>query len=144
MRISNAEDFRAQSKDYPAAIEDFTRHMNLSSDLCARLSGLLNRGRAKHAIGDIANAITDLPEAISLAGERPIFGPLFRGRAKRDAGDLEGAIADFTAALNAFPGLTNACRHRAEVRALIGDHWRALDDQQRYQQLGGQDLPAYL
>ena len=135
----------AQLNDFPATIQDFTVHMNISpDDRSNRLSALLNRGRAKHATGDLAGAITDLTEAIALEIDDPIFAPLYRGRVKLDAGDPKGAIEDFTIALNAFPGLTNAYRHRADVQALLGDHQGALDDRQRYQQLGGHDLPAYL
>lgn len=128
--------------DYAASILDFTTDMDVC--LQGRLSGLLNRGRARFLLGDVSAAISDLTEAIALEGERPIFGPLFRGRAKLAAEDYEGAIADFSAAIDAFPQLTNAYRHRAEARALVGDKQGAADDRSRFDQLGGQDLPAYL
>ena len=60
------------------------------------------------------------------------------------AGDCEGAISDFTLALETFPQLTNAYRHRAEAKARLGDKQGANDDLRIYDQLGGRDLPAYM
>jgi tetratricopeptide (TPR) repeat protein len=133
---------RKKLGDYGEALTDFTADMDFSS--CGRLSGLLNRGTTKCLAGDLSGAISDLTEAIAVEGARPIFGPLFRGRAKLAAGEFDGAIADFSAAIEAFPQLTNAYRHRAEARTSIGDKQGAADDQARYEQLGGQDLAAYL
>lgn len=107
------------------------------------LSGLLNRGPAKHLLGDLAGAIEDLTEAMRLECGQPIFAPLFRGRVMLDLGNYEAAIADFTAAIKAFPGLTNAYRHRAEAKALAGDREGAEIDMCSYDRLGGCDLPAY-
>ncbi|HEY4328125.1 MAG TPA: tetratricopeptide repeat protein [Phycisphaerae bacterium] len=133
---------RAELGEHIAAISDFTADMDVSPN--GRLSGLLNRGRTKYVAGDLSGAITDLTEAIALEGDRPIFSALFRGRAKFAAKEFNGAIADFSAVIEAFPQLTNAYRHRAEARALSGDKQGAADDQSRYEQLGGRDLPAYL
>ncbi|HSQ56859.1 MAG TPA: hypothetical protein VLM40_14045, partial [Gemmata sp.] len=72
-----------------------------------------------------------------------VYAPLFRARVKLSAGDYEGAIADFTAAIEAFPQLTNAFRQRAETKSLAGDQHGAEDDMRIYRELGGQDLPAY-
>jgi hypothetical protein len=60
-----------------------------------------------------------------------------------DAGDYRGAIADFTAAIEAFPQLTNAYRYRAEARAIIGDSKGSAEDLHKFEELGGRDLPAY-
>ena len=57
--------------------------------------------------------------------------------------DYQGAIADFTAAIEAFPQLTNAYRQRAEARDLVGDRKGAEEDMRIYYRLGGRDLPAY-
>jgi tetratricopeptide (TPR) repeat protein len=133
---------RTKLGDYGAALSDFTVDMDVSSN--GRLSGLLNRGTVKCRVGDLKGAISDLTEAISLEGERPIFGPLFRGIAKFAAGQFDSAIADFSAAIEAFPQLTNAYRHRAEARTMIGDRQGAAEDLARYEQLGGKDLAAYL
>ena len=134
---------RAIIGDYAGAMSDFTAHIDVASFPHERLSGLLNRGNAKYAVGDLSGAISDLTEAIVLEGESPIYGPLFRGRVKVAAGDYNGAISDFSAAITAFPKLTNAYRHRAGVRLLIGDNQGAADDRSHYEQLGGKDLPAY-
>jgi tetratricopeptide (TPR) repeat protein len=133
---------RTKLGEYGEALTDFTVDMDVSSN--GRLSGLLNRGNTKCLAGDLSGAISDLTEAILLEGEKPIFGPLFRGRAKLAAGEFNGAIADFSAAIEAFPQLTNAYRHRAEARTMIGDKQGAADDQAQYEQLGGQDLAASL
>jgi tetratricopeptide (TPR) repeat protein len=132
---------RAASGDLSGAISDFTADMVNST--YGPLSGLLNRGRAKHCLGDLAGAIDDLTEAMRLERGRPVFAPLFRGRVRLDAGNYEGAIADFTAAIEGFPRLTNAYRHRAEAKALAGDREGAEIDLHSYDRLGGRDLSAY-
>jgi tetratricopeptide (TPR) repeat protein len=126
--------------NWSEAIADFTADMSYSK--MGPLSGLLNRGRAKHRLGDLAGAIEDLSEAMRLECQ-PIFAPLFRGRVRLDAGDYLGAIADFTAAIGAFPRLTNAYRHRAEAKAFIGDSKGSAEDLRKFEELGGRDLPAY-
>jgi serine/threonine-protein kinase len=133
---------RFEIREYAAAISDFTADMEVSPQ--GRLSGLLNRGTAKHFAGDLSGAISDLTEAITLEVGMPVFGPLFRGRARLTAGDYHGAINDFTSAITALPGLTNAYRYRAEARELIGDRKGAADDRSLYDQLGGRDLPAFM
>jgi tetratricopeptide (TPR) repeat protein len=132
---------KVQSGDLHGAIFDFSSDMEFSKE--GRLSGLLNRGRTKHQLGDLCGAISDLTEAFPLEIGKPVFAPLFRGRAKLAAGDYNGAISDFTAAIEAFPQLTNAYRHRAEARTLAGDKKGADDDLASYNQLVGHDLPAY-
>jgi predicted Zn-dependent protease len=132
---------RVVSGDLPGAISDFTATM--ANDRMGPLSGLLNRGPAKHRLGDLAGAIDDLTEAMRLERGGPIFAPLFRGRVWLDAGNYEAAIADFTAAIEAFPELTNAYRHRADAKALAGDREGAETDLSTYTRLGGRDLPAY-
>ena len=125
----------------PVRFSDFTSAMENCPD--GRLSGLLNRGKTKYLLGDLSGAIADLTEAIPLERAGPVFAPLFRGRARLAAGDYEGAISDFTVAINGFPRLTNAYRHRAEAKTLAGDQKGADDDLMRYNELGGRDLPAY-
>lgn len=132
---------RAQFGDLYGAVADFSAHMVNSTR--GPLSGLLNRGRAKHRLGHLPGALDDLTEALRLEVGRPVFAPLFRGRVRLDAGDYEGAIADFTAAIEAFPQLTNAYRHRAEAKVLAGDREGAEGDLRSYNRLGGRDLPAY-
>ena len=129
------------SGDLSGALPDFTSDMEYSD--YGRLSGLLNRGRTKYLLGDLSGAIADLTEAIPLERAGPVYAPLFRGRAKLAAADYDGAISDFTAAIDAFPGLANAYRHRAEAKALAGDKNGAEDDLMRYNELGGRDLPAF-
>lgn len=107
------------------------------------MSGLLNRGQARHRLGDLTGAIEDLSEAMRLELDQPVFAPLFRGRVKVDAGDYRGAIADFTAAIDGYHGLTNAYRHRAEAKILAGDKTGAEIDLAAYNRLGGEDLPPY-
>lgn len=131
---------RVLAGDAQRAIGDFSEAMKHDRD--GRLSGLQNRGKAKHLVGDLAGAMVDLTEAVQLE-MAPIIGPLLRGRVRFDAGDLPGAIIDFTTALEEFPGLTNALRLRAEAKELVGDPVGAKDDRRRYEELGGQDLPAY-
>ena len=54
---------RAASGDW-LAVSDFTADMERSDT--GPLSGLLNRGRAKHRLGDFTGAIDDLSEALRL------------------------------------------------------------------------------
>ena len=131
----------AESGDLSGTISDFTAAM--VNDTMGPLSGLLNRGRAKHRLGDLAGAGDDLTEAMRLERGLRVYAPLFRGRVRLDAGDYEGAIADLTAAIEAYPRLTNAYRHRAEAKALAGDQDGAETDMSSYDALGGRDLPAY-
>jgi len=132
---------RNQLQYLQSAISDFTADMPNSS--FGPLSGLLNRGRAKHRLGDSVGAIDDLTEAMRLEHGRPVYAALFRGRVRLDVGDYEGAITDFTSAIEVIPGLTNAYRHRAEAKALAGDREGAEIDLRSYDRLGGYDLPAY-
>ncbi len=127
--------------DLHGAIEDFT--IGMAFDSIGPLSGLLNRGVAKHRLGDLTGAIDDLTEAMRLERGLPLHAPLYRGRVRVDARDYVGAITDFTTAIEAYPGLTNAYRHRAEAKALAGDLVGAQMDLRAYERLGGKDLPAY-
>ncbi|MEK6236245.1 MAG: tetratricopeptide repeat protein [Planctomycetales bacterium] len=129
------------SGDLHGAITDFSAAIKY--DHMGPLSGLLNRGKTKHLLGDFPGAIEDLTEAIEWERGLCVFAPLFRGRARLDAKDYHGAISDFTMAITAFPKLTNAYRHRADAKRAAGDMEGALADLSAYDQLGGEDLPAY-
>lgn len=124
-----------------AALSDFTA--TIRYDKMGPLSGLLNRGKTKHLMGDFPGAIEDLTAALHLEGGPAIFSPLYRGQSRKCAGDLNGALADFTDAIQAYPQLTNAYRHRAEIRHILGDVTGEENDRREYEKLGGADLPAY-
>jgi tetratricopeptide (TPR) repeat protein len=132
---------RVECGDFCGAMTDFTADM-VNSNM-GQLSGLLNRGRVKHRLGDLAGAVSDLTEAMHLEKGQAIFAPLFRGRVRLEMGNYEAAIADFTASIEAFPGLTNAYRLRAEAKTRAGDQEAAELDLATYYRLGGRDLPAY-
>jgi hypothetical protein len=52
-------------------------------------------------------------------------------------------VTDLTAAIDVFSGLTNAYRHRAEVRTRTNDLAGSEDDRRSHDRLGGCDLPSY-
>ena len=135
------------SGDLNGAIADFTSSMSYcvpgTVSFRGPLSELLNRGSAKHLLGDLVGAIADLTEALQLESPDAVYAPLMRGRARMDAKDFDGAIADFTLAIHNFPGLPNAYRLRAAARGCIADQQGANEDLAEYQRLGGCDLPAF-
>ena len=106
-------------------------------------SGLINRGTTHYLLGDFDAAIRDLTAALNLQPFLCIPSALYRGIARKSTQDYEGAISDFTSVIEEFSELSNAYRHRADVRRLIGDLSGAAADQLEYDRLGGVDLPAY-
>lgn len=60
-----------------------------------------------------------------------------RGEIRANTGDYRGALADCTEAIGIDSTYPNAFRIRAEVHKILGNHQEAIDDYQRYLDLGG-------
>jgi len=82
--------FYLESGDYPAALADFDRVVELRPD---QPHGLLNRALARLGMGDARGAIDDLTRALDRDGA-PTRIWFIRARAKDTMGDREGARLD--------------------------------------------------
>lgn len=96
--------------DYEAAIADYTKAIELSTNILAIASGYHVRGNAKWRKHDWDGAITDMTKAVELdpihySISDPFLANTYnkRGYVKLSNGDLGGAIADFNKALEISP-----------------------------------------
>ncbi|HLY75058.1 MAG TPA: tetratricopeptide repeat protein, partial [Planctomycetota bacterium] len=89
-------------QEYQNAVRDFSKYLELDPD---KNSAAWNyRGRARHKLGKIADAVADFTRAIEIApGEAEYVAN--RGYAKLDLKDREGAAADFKTASSLNPDL---------------------------------------
>ncbi|MDW7761741.1 MAG: tetratricopeptide repeat protein [Acidobacteriota bacterium] len=89
--------------------------------------GFINRGVARHRLGDYRGAVEDFTRATELA---PDFAPAYnnRGLARVKAGDFARAVADFSRALELDPGEAAVHYNRGIARAHLGDFAEAIED----------------
>ncbi|MBA4032751.1 MAG: hypothetical protein C0478_17930 [Planctomyces sp.] len=132
---------KVQLGELHSALQDFTAAMN--DHQTGPGSGLINRGKTYFLLGDFDAAIRDLTAALELHPFPCIHSALYRGIARKSAHDYEGAIADFTLVIEKCSQISNAYRHRAEARRMMGDVSGAEADRLEYERLGGADLPAF-
>ncbi len=127
--------------DYKAAIEDYTKSIELNPDKNNLATCYSNRGRSKSKLKDINGAIADYTKAIEI---RPKFAPAYynRGLMKRLLNDHNGAIADYTKAIELNPNYTAAYNNRAIAKYLTG--LNGCPDLMKVKELGGNVHPDAL
>jgi tetratricopeptide (TPR) repeat protein len=87
----------------------------------------IDQGNARADQGDLAGAIADYTQAITLNPQNAMAYN-DRGNARADQGDLAGAIADYTQAITVDPQYASAYYNRGGVRATAGEKAGALAD----------------
>ena len=100
-----------------------------------------NRGKAKHAKGDLDGAIADFNRALELD---PRHASVYynRGIAKGRMGDLDGAITDFNHAIELDRRFTTAYTNRGIAKRIKGDIEGAIADLTRALELDPRDTRA--
>jgi tetratricopeptide (TPR) repeat protein len=102
---------KAEDGDYYGAIADFTKAIELDSNIYPNIFAYAGRGLAKVELKDYYGAIADFTKAIEL-DPNYVSAYVFRGSAKDNLGDLRGACADWKKASNL--GYANAEKWVAE------------------------------
>jgi Flp pilus assembly protein TadD len=115
------------SKDYPAAIDHFSRAMETDPGYAPAYHG---RGVAYLHQGERDRAIADFGEAIRLDPNNA-RARHDRGVAYFQAGDFDRALADFGEAIRLDPGYARAYLARSRAYAKKGDAAQAQADRQK-------------
>jgi len=102
----------------------------------------IQRGLARHQLGDFANAIADYSEALAL---NPQLAEVYnnRGAARHRLRDHPGAVADFDAAIRTKPQYAEAYNNRGAARQAQGDSAGARADYDQAIQINPQYAEAY-
>ncbi len=110
--------------DFPSAIADFTKALQLGPD---NINALMHRGVAYGASNEFDKGFADLNRAIELAPEfaRAYY---YRGVLYTLRGSADRALADLGAAIRLDPKLSEAYLNRAGVYAQLGQHDKAIAD----------------
>lgn len=85
---------RLKMNDFSGAIEDFTKHIELSSD-SKKPFGYLNRGRAKYGLKDYQGALADFKMAISFKSDYG-YAYYYQGLAYLGLNENDKACDSFT------------------------------------------------
>jgi tetratricopeptide (TPR) repeat protein len=122
--------FKAAGPD--EGVRCYTEAIRLQPDYAAAYN---NRGIAHSDQGDLDGAIKDYDQALRL---KPDDAPAYnRGIARSDQGDLDGAIKDYDQAIRLKPDYADAYYNRALVWEEQANYSAAIDDYQKYLDLGG-------
>jgi len=124
---------RQAKSDLDDAIADYNEAIRLNPQFANAYN---NRGNARYDKGDLDGALADYNEAIRL---NPQFANAYnnRGNARQAKGDLDGALADYNEAIRLNPQYANAYYNRANTWEKKQNFAEAVDDLQRYLDLGG-------
>lgn len=143
---NNRGSIKGNLKDFPGAIEDFSRAIEGNPDYDR---AIYNRGTSKKDLGLERNdksllqsAILDFDRAIEL---KPEFQEAFvnRGLTKFDVGDEDGAIPDFNKAIQLNPKDPNPYINKGVAKGKMGRFQEALDDFSLAIKLFPQNASAY-
>lgn len=111
--------------DYEGAIADYTKAIELTTNLIGQSGWFNNRGIAKRAKGDFDGAIADMTKAVELdpdhfSGSDPFFANTYNscGFLKLSKGDFDGAIADFNKAIEITPAAESSPYNVSALSAL--------------------------
>lgn len=126
-------------KDYPAALADYTRAIELRPDDAFAYN---NRGRTYSKMGDYPAAMANFARAIEL---QPDDDSTFfnRGLTHDRMEDYLPALADYTRAIELQPDNANAHNNRGNIYTKMGDHPAALADFTRTIELQPDDANAH-
>ena len=108
---------RFEKNDFPGAIGDFTRAIELNGqnlEFCYYF-----RGIALYRLGKLDDALVDLTKAISLRQHPRFYDD--RGNLLAQKGDLDGAIDDLNRAIELSPQYAKAYGDRGIVRLMRGE-----------------------
>lgn len=131
---------KSQIKDYPMAIEEFNKALELDPK---QPDIYFNLGLAKAKQQDFLEAIKDYTKAIEI---NPKFTEAYnnRGLAKKNIEDYRGAIDDYTKAIELNPNDTTAYKNRAFAHFLIKDTISALSDLTKAGELGDKESYTFV
>jgi tetratricopeptide (TPR) repeat protein len=122
--------------NHPAAVEDFTRSLQIDPD---QVSPYGYRALSRIKTGDLAGAKADLDVYLRLKPDPAYF--LKRATLKGIAGDLDGTIADCSEALRLQPLLADAWANRGMARLQKGDTAGARTDLETALRVAPPDWP---
>ena len=94
--------------DYLAAIEDFTKAIQINPD---DGDAYFYRGNAFYELGDKPEAIEDYTQAIKI-NENDADAYINRGSLRDELGDTQGAVADFQVAADLYQKAGNVQEHK--------------------------------
>jgi tetratricopeptide (TPR) repeat protein len=130
--FNRASALKAQGK-FNDAITDFTEAIRLNSNYARAYN---NRGNTRSDQGDMDGAIKDYDEAIHI---KPDYAIAYnnRGIAYAYKGILDKAMADYNMAIHLKPDYADAYHGRAKAWESMKNYQAAVDDYQKYLDLGG-------
>ncbi len=109
-----------QKKDYSAAIEDFTKVIDMgSADPVLLVSAYLYRGSARMEYGDNTGAIHDFDKILEFMPHHA-ESYYHKAKAKFALNDMEGALADIDKSLSLNPTNWHSQRFKAELLEKTG------------------------
>ena len=128
----NRGTLRSKKGDLDGAIQDYDQAIRLKPNAVC----YYNRGLARRKKGDLDGAIQDYDQAIRL---KPDYTDAFnsRGVARFDKGALDGAIQDYNQAIRLKPDLAVAYYNRAGISQMENDYQAAINNLQKFLDLGG-------
>jgi tetratricopeptide (TPR) repeat protein len=128
---------KINSKDYYAAVADFTKAIELSPDQAS--TAYYGRAVAKNALGDYNGAEADASTAIKLDANF-ILAYNIRGLIRSNLKDNYGAISDFTKVIDSgyddVKLIELALTLRASMKSTLGDHNGACSDFKKAANMG--------
>lgn len=116
---------RQERGDFDGAIEDYSRAIELNSDLADAYN---NRGLLRYKRGEFQDAMNDTTRAIELSPPGSPFPYNSRGLVKMALGDPMGAIEDYTRAIKRFSEFPEAYFNRGIAHLAREDSESALND----------------
>jgi tetratricopeptide (TPR) repeat protein len=125
-------------KDYPNAIADFTKAIELGPTPQFQSAMYFNRALAHDGSGRADLALADYDQAIAL-NSNDAKSHLNRAVIRHNRGEYGPAIDDYTRAIQIDPGYAPAYQNRAIAYEAIGMTIQAQQDRQRASELGVQN-----
>ena len=123
-------DWLAEGDEHGAAIQDYSRALNLQPGSMAALNA---RARAWAETGDLQQAISDCDESLVIQPSQEAYS--IRGDAWLAMNNLDQAIQDYESAQRFDEQIAEAYRLRAASRLKAGDETRAKEDQEAAQRI---------
>ena len=132
----------ANNFEYQKAIDHFTEHINLVSNIINKAMSYINRGNSKNELGQFAEAIKDYNKAIEL---NPNYAAAYsnRGNAKDNLGEPQAAIEDCNKAIELNPNSALAYNNRGNAKNKLGQHQAAIEDYTKAIELNPNEATAY-
>ncbi|MBE9142642.1 tetratricopeptide repeat-containing S1 family peptidase [Planktothrix mougeotii] len=143
---STADDYYARGAtnfsqgNYRAALDDFTKVINVNSD---NANAYIYRGNVRRELKDYQGAISDYDKALKID---PNYAGAYinRGLARSDLKDYQGAISDYDKALKIDPNYAGAYINRGLARSDLKDYQGAISDYDKALKIDPNYAIAYL